>query len=82
MNWISLVVNGNQFMDKSNTKYKKFRTGLTFKDVRKMLWSYSDNPKDWRHVTRHTVLGKFREIKLEMFHRYKSCSTIEDITTK
>ena len=52
-------------------EYREFRTGLTFRDVRQMLWSYSDNPKDWPNVTRHTVLGKWWEIKLEMWHTYK-----------
>lgn len=50
--------------------YGEFRTGLTFLDVRQCLHVYSDNYKDWRHVTRHTVLGKWREIKLKMYAQY------------
>jgi len=55
-------------------EYQKFRTGLTFKDVRQMLWSYSDDSKDWPQVTRHTVLGKWRELKLAMWEDYKQRS--------
>jgi hypothetical protein len=51
-----------------STKYDRFRTGLTFDEVRQMLWSPSGDPKDWRRVTRHTVLGKWREIKLQMYN--------------
>ena len=53
-------------------EYRRFRTGLTFRDVRQMLWSYDDDPKTWRHVTRRTVLGKWREIKLKMWSAYQS----------
>jgi hypothetical protein len=50
--------------------YDNFRTGFNFKDIRQMLWSYSDDPKDWPDVTRRTVLGKWREIKLQMYDQY------------
>lgn len=50
--------------------YKDFRTNLTFFDVRQMLWSYSENYKDWKHVSRHTVLGKWHELKLKMYAYY------------
>lgn len=50
--------------------YEEFRTGLTFYDVRWLLHSWSDDKKDWRHVTRHTVLGKWREIKKRMYAEY------------
>lgn len=57
--------------DEEIEEYKKFRTGFTFKEIRQMLWSYSSNPRDWKHITRHTVLGKWHEIKLEMWNQYK-----------
>ena len=50
--------------------YKDFRTDLTFYDVRQILWSWSDNPKDWKHVSRSTVLGKWHEIKRKMYACY------------
>ena len=51
--------------------YRDFRTGLTFKGVRRMLKEESkrkqnNNERMW--VTRHTVLGRMREIKLMMFN--------------
>jgi hypothetical protein len=57
--------------DEELAAYRAFRTGLTFADVRQMLWSCSDDPKDWPNVTRHTVLGLWRQLKLEMWERYK-----------
>lgn len=59
--------------------YRRFSTGYTFADIRQMLWSYSDDPKDWKNVTRHTVLGRWRELKLEMWYKlgkpgYEGCN--------
>jgi hypothetical protein len=66
--------------------YEAFRTGLTFQDVYEMIWSYSDDPRDWPKAPavpklkrdgkktagrRHTVLGKWREIKLAMWEDHK-----------
>ena len=51
--------------------YKDFRTGLKYRDVYEMLWSYSEDNKDWHPgISRHTVLGKWHEIKLEMYEEY------------
>jgi hypothetical protein len=51
--------------------YDQFRTGFTFADVRLMLWSFSDDSRDWHPgVSRRTVLGKWREIKINMYDRY------------
>jgi hypothetical protein len=47
--------------------YAEFRTGLTFADVRRMMWCASDDPKMWRSKRRRSVLGFFRELKLNMF---------------
>ena len=52
-------------MEKSEA-YKKFRTGLTFAEVWQSLKAECDSGKR-RHVTRHTVLGRWHEIKLSMF---------------
>lgn len=57
-------------MDDQPLAYADFRTGLTFLDVRQSLWVHSDNYKDWRHVTRHTVLGKWHELKRKMYAAY------------
>jgi len=51
-------------------EYNKFRTNLTFKEVRFILSceakkKYENN--DYMFITRHTVLGRWREIKMKMF---------------
>lgn len=43
--------------------YDDFRTGLTFAEVRQMLWVHSDDPRDWRYKRRRTVLGLWHSIK-------------------
>jgi hypothetical protein len=44
--------------------YDDFRTGLTYHDVYMMLW-------DRKYKRRHTVLGKWHQIKLEMWDEYQ-----------
>jgi len=73
--------------------YRKFRTGFTYKEVSDMLWSYDEDPATW-HVSnatgyrnsegkkkgtrRHSVLGKWREIKLDMWARVlNECGGLE-----
>jgi hypothetical protein len=51
-------------------EYAAFRTGITFADVRRMLWVGSDDPSDWRYKRRHTVLGHWRAIKQQMYAEY------------
>jgi hypothetical protein len=46
--------------------YDNFRTGLTFVEVWEMLRIEQREGKR-RHITRHTVLGRWHEIKLRMF---------------
>jgi len=51
--------------------YEDFRTGLTFKDVRNILKREVKRKYEigeYMFVTRHTVLGRWREIKLAMFN--------------
>lgn len=47
--------------------YSQLRTGFTFEDVYQMFWVGSEDPKDWKYKRRHTVLGKWHEIKLDMW---------------
>lgn len=60
--------------------YKDFRTGFTFKDIRMML-KYEAKRKyecgEYMFVTRHTVLGRWREIKIRMYNEY--VDAIEEI---
>lgn len=46
--------------------YDDFRLGMTFADVRRMLWDQEDpnRPGWWRQKRRHCVLGYARELKL------------------
>jgi hypothetical protein len=54
-------------------RYSKLRTGLTYKDVYGMLWSYSDDPRDWRYKRRNTVLGKWCQIKQQLWEEHIYC---------
>jgi len=48
-------------------KYRDLRTGLTYEDVFLMFWCGPDNSTEWRYKKRHTVLGKWHQIKQEMW---------------
>ena len=50
--------------------YEEFRTGLRYRDVYQLLWSYSDDRSTWRHKRRHSVLGHWREQKIRQFQEY------------
>lgn len=45
--------------------YQDFRTGLTFAEVRNMMFVGSDDCGQWRHKRRHSVLGFWHELKLQ-----------------
>lgn len=47
--------------------YSDFRTGLTFGQVRQMLWVGSEDPKDWRYKRRGTVLGFWHQLKQQLY---------------
>lgn len=57
-------------IDCKEVNYSEFRTGLTYADVYMMLWSGSDDAATWRYERRGTVLGKWRQIKQEMWAEY------------
>jgi hypothetical protein len=48
-------------------EYDRFRTGLTYNDVRQMLWSSNDDSSTWRHKRRGTVLGFWHQLKLALW---------------
>ncbi len=55
--------------------YEEFRLGMTFAEVRRMLWDQEDpnRPGWWRQKRRSCVLGYARELKLhawDMVHGY------------
>lgn len=51
-------------------KYGNFRTGFTYKDIVMMFWDDSDDPGDWTYKRRGTILGKWFEIKQDMWQRH------------
>lgn len=48
-------------------EYDAFRTGLTFGQVRQMLWISDQDPRRWRYKRRGSVLGLWHQIKMEMW---------------
>ena len=53
--------------------YDKFQSGLTFASVRELLGFEADSAYDrgeYMFVTRATVLGRWRELKLDQYNRY------------
>ena len=55
--------------------YNEFRTGLTFKQVRQMLSIEQKRKREnfnYMFVTRATVLGRWHQLKLEMYRNYES----------
>lgn len=50
--------------------YSQLRTGFTYEEVYQMLWVSSEDPRDWKYKRRHTVLGKWHQIKLEMWDEH------------
>jgi len=50
--------------------YETFRTGLTFREVRRMLWVDNPDPRTWRYARRRTVLGFWRQLKQQLWAQY------------
>jgi hypothetical protein len=49
-----------------NKNYRDFKTGLSYYEVWQVLRQETETGKR-THVTRHTVLGKWHEMKLSMY---------------
>ena len=47
--------------------FDQLKTGLTFGEVRQMLWSADPDPSTWRRKSRGCVLGLWHRLKLEMY---------------
>jgi hypothetical protein len=47
--------------------YDDFRTGLTYQDVFMTFWRGPDDPEKWHPKRRNSILGRWHEIKLEMW---------------
>jgi hypothetical protein len=55
--------------------YSEFRTGYTFKEIRHILKREAKRKYEkgeYMFITRHTVLGRWRELKLEMWNHFQS----------
>lgn len=63
-------------MSLEEIEYEDFRTGLTFADVRELL-RYEQDRKyksgEYMFVSRSTVLGRWYQIKQEMWEQYNAC---------
>ena len=53
-------------------KYRLFRTGFTYREVKLMAWDNSDDPKQWTYKRRGTVLGRWHAIKQELWAKHIS----------
>lgn len=47
--------------------YDRFRTGATFGEIVRMLWVDNPDSSTWRYKRRNTVLGFWRQMKLQMW---------------
>ncbi len=53
--------------DVCGLEYDDFRTGETFQSVLDTLWVGIEDPEYWNYKGRHTVLGRWHEIKQSMW---------------
>jgi hypothetical protein len=49
--------------------YDEFRTGLTFRDVKRMLYVHNADSSKWRYRRRGTVLGFHHALKLQLYYQ-------------
>ena len=47
--------------------YRKLHTGFSYQDVWLMFFDDSDDTDDWKYKTRGVILGKWHQIKQEMW---------------
>jgi len=53
--------------DECGIEYDDFRTGEDYQSVYDTLWKASDDPEQWLNKGRHTVLGRWFEIKQKLW---------------
>ena len=55
--------------------YGELRTGMSYREVFELLMDNSDDPAEWHNKTRHTVLGKWHELKKQWWaHHLEECA--------
>jgi len=47
--------------------YDAFRSGLTYAEVYAQFWVDDDDPSTWCNKRRRTVLGRWHELKLDLW---------------
>lgn len=62
--------NGVEACPHCDLTYDELRTGLTYSDVYEQFWIGSEDPSMWANKRRHTILGRWREIKLGMWQEH------------
>jgi hypothetical protein len=50
--------------------YDEFPTGLTYPEVLAMFWMDDSDSSKWKYKRRNTILGKWHQIKKEMYEEY------------
>ena len=62
-------------MCECETTYIQFKTGYTFTEIRRMLKIESERKfrerNEIMYVTRHTVLGRWKQLKTEMWNQFQ-----------
>jgi len=54
--------------------YRDLKTGLSFAEVKKLMFDNEPDPKNWKYKRRNTVLGYWHELKKEMWdHHIEGC---------
>lgn len=51
--------------------YGAFKTGYCYGDIFAMFWVDDEDPSTWANKRRRTVLGRWMQIKLEMWESHK-----------
>ena len=55
--------------------YNEFRTGFLYVDIYQMFWEPEHDPSKWKYKRRNTILGRWHQIKLEMWNDHlENCS--------
>ena len=60
-------------------KYKDFRTGFSYYDVFLMYWSADSDPNTWKYKRRSTVLGKWHQIKKELWEQHLNGYCVKEL---
>jgi len=61
---------GGEQCEHCGLAYNDLRTGETYQSIYEMLWSGNDDSSTWVNKRRHTILGKWHEIKLSMWSEH------------